>query len=107
LHLNLRASTLEQIPQRILELRIVDDTTCLHGMGLALYDMERTLSAFRSDIVELAQMDPVVSRSFDQARKYLPFIDPRLAQDQQKMYIESFLKSLGYDPNYFRLRFLN
>lgn len=107
LHLDLRASSLEHIPQRILELRIDDDTTCLHGMGLALYDMEQTLPGFRSDIVELAQMDPTVSHSFDQASEYLPFIVPKLARDQQKMYIESFLKSLGYNPNYFRLRFLS
>lgn len=83
LHLDLLGSSLEYVPDQILDCRLDEDIFCLHGIGVALYDIERTIPRFSSLVKDIASMDPSVSHALQEARKNLSLIEPNMGQDQQ------------------------
>lgn len=106
IHLDLQGSALEYVPDQIMDRRLNQDEICLHGIGVVLYDIEKTIPKFSALIKDIANMDPAVKQAWKQAHQYFPLIEPTLNRDHQRLLLQNFLKSLGYPDYKFCYRFI-
>ncbi|MHB1456756.1 MAG: hypothetical protein ACYC0V_07560 [Armatimonadota bacterium] len=98
-HLRLREVNVNSIP--IEDADSENHIAQLHGFGVYLYDLEKTVYNILSRIEEVSCHHEAISHSLSMSRRYLNDITLDMCRDEQLIIINKFLSELGYDPRRF------
>ncbi|MBP1931950.1 hypothetical protein [Ammoniphilus resinae] len=98
-HLNQRKAIIQHV-QDIEGL----DSFQLHGMGIALFDYERTYPNSTPEVqVVLQRCDKSIKSAYEAAKTHLTYRVSTTSYDKQKIAIHNLLAELGYPPTLFRI----